>query len=489
MQRSSGIILPISSLPSPHGIGTFGRAAYEFADFLAESNQKYWQILPLGPTSYGDSPYQCFSSFAGNPYFIDLDELCEKGLLTKAEVKGVNWGDDDRFVDYGKVYANRFLLLEKAFARFSRNHELDAFIESRDWLFDYALFMALKEHFKGAPWTDWPDEGIRLRKPEAVKAYTALLAERVRFYCFLQYLFFEQWNALRAYVKGQGIGIIGDLPIYVPLDAADVWAHPEIFWLDEDKKPVMVAGVPPDAFSEEGQLWGNPLYDWERLEQTGYAWWMKRVQAAADCFDVVRLDHFRGFCDYYAVPYGAENAKEGEWKKGPGRAFVDKLKQTFPNTAFIAEDLGFLTPEVHALREYSGFMGMKVLQFAFDASASSDYLPHKYPRNCACYTGTHDNTTALAWFEQISPRDRYFAARYLGLSEEEGVHWGLIRGGMGSVADLFVAQMQDYLGLGDEGRVNRPGEREGNWQFRIESNALTPELSTRILDMTKMFGR
>lgn len=489
MRRSSGIILPIFSLPSPYGIGTLGRAAFVFADFLAASGQKYWQILPTGPTGYGDSPYQSFSSFAGNPYFIDLEKLAEKGLLTFAEIEGVDWGSDERRVNYGRVYEGRFPLLKKAFQRFSDDSALDAFIRSRHWLKDYALFMAVKDYFGGAPWTDWPDEDIRLRKPKALQAYGEMLAERVRFYCFLQYLFFEQWEKLRNHVRSLGIGIIGDLPIYVPLDSADVWANPECFQLDGDRKPVRVAGVPPDAFNEEGQLWGNPLYDWAYLQKTNYEWWMERVAAAASAFDVVRLDHFRGFCGYYAVLYGAQNAKEGEWLHGPGRAFVDRLKQTFPNTAFIAEDLGFLTPDVHELREYAGFMGMKVLQFAFDAHGDSDYLPHKYPRNCACYTGTHDNTTALAWFSQISPRDRYFAARYLGLSEEEGVHWGLIRGGMGSVADLFVAQMQDYLGLGDEGRVNRPGEREGNWQFRIESNALTPELSTRILDMTKMFGR
>jgi len=489
MRRSSGIILPIFSLPSPHGIGTLGQAAHDFAAFLAAAGQRYWQILPIGPTGYGDSPYQSFSSFAGSPYFIDLDTLAEQGLLTRAEIEGADWGADCRRVDYGKVYENRFPLLQKAFERFAEQEKVDAFFACRPRAFDYALFMALKDHFANAPWTMWPDADIRLRKPKAVRAYAEMLLNRVRFYGFLQYLFFEQWRELRNCLRRLGIGVIGDLPIYVPLDSADVWANREVFQLDGEGNPLMVAGVPPDAFSGDGQLWGNPLYDWDYLQKTGYAWWMERAAAAAGLFDVVRLDHFRGFCDYYAVPFGAQNAKEGTWKPGPGKAFIDRLKQTFPGTGFIAEDLGFLTPEVHELREYAGFMGMKVLQFAFDAKGDSDYLPHKYPRNCACYTGTHDNTTALAWFSQISPRDRYFAARYLGLSEEEGVHWGLIRGGMGSVADLFVAQMQDYLGLGDEGRVNRPGEREGNWQFRIESNALTPELSTRILDMTKMFGR
>ncbi|MGI6151094.1 MAG: 4-alpha-glucanotransferase [Christensenellales bacterium] len=489
MRRSSGIILPIFSLPSPHGIGTFGREAYEFADFLAASRQKYWQILPLGPTGYGDSPYQSFSSFAGNPYFIDLDKLAEQGLLTRAEIEGVDWGTDGEKVDYGKIYANRFPLLEKAFARFQGDDELDAWIKGQNWLFDYALFTALKDHFDGAPWIEWPDEEIRLKKPEAVQAYARLLAPRLRFYCFLQYLFFEQWNALREYVRNLDIGVIGDLPIYVPLDSADCWSNPEVFWLDGNRKPIMVAGVPPDVFNADGQLWGNPLYDWDYLAQTGYSWWMARTLAAASRFDVIRLDHFRGFCDYYAVPYGAATAREGEWKKGPGRVFIDRLKHTFPHTSFIAEDLGFLTREVHALREYSGFMGMKVLQFAFNAGDSSDYLPHKYPRNCACYTGTHDNTTARGWFDQCKEEDREYAVRYLGLSQEEGFHWGLIRGGMGSVADLFVAQMQDVLGLGDDARTNRPGEGQGNWQFRIQRGACTAEPAERIAKMTRMFGR
>ncbi len=481
--------MPISSLPSPWGIGTFGRAAYEFADFLAAAGQKYWQILPLGPTGYGDSPYQCFSSFAGNPYFIDLGKLAEQELLTPAEIDSADWGADAQNVDYGKLYFGRFPLLEKAFARFERSDALDEFSKNREWLLDYALFMALKDHFGGKAWTEWPDEQIRLRKPKAVETYAKKLSQRVRFHCFLQFLFFEQWNELREYVKGLGIGIIGDLPIYVPLDSADVWARPEAFLLDGDRNPLGVAGVPPDYFNADGQLWGNPLYDWAYLQKTGYSWWMARVSAAASCFDVIRLDHFRGFCDYWAVPYGAKTAREGEWKKGPGRGFIDALKAAFPNLPVIAEDLGFLTKEVHALRDYSGFMGMKVLQFAFDSREPSDYLPHTYPKNCACYTGTHDNTTAAAWFAECGGEDRAYAARYLGLSEAEGFNWGLIRGGMGSVADLFVAQIQDYLGLGEEARMNTPGKAQGNWQFRVEPGVCAPELAEKIAGMTRMFGR
>lgn len=479
----------ISSLPSPYGIGTFGRAAYEFADFLAAAGQKYWQILPLGSTGCGDSPYQCFSSFAGNPYFIDLEKLAEQGLLTPAEIEAADWGADARNVDYGKLYFGRFPLLEKAFARFKRNDALDGFSKNREWLLDYALFMALKDHFGGKAWTEWPDEQIRLRKPKAVETYANKLSERVRFHCFLQFLFFEQWNELREYATRLGIGLIGDLPIYVPLDSADVWACPGAFLLDGDRNPVKVAGVPPDYFNEDGQLWGNPVYDWDYLKKTGYSWWMERVSAAASCFDVIRLDHFRGFCDYWAVPYGAKTAREGEWQKGPGRGFIDALKRSFPDLPIIAEDLGFLTQEVHELRDYSGFMGMKVLQFAFDSREPSDYLPHNYPRNCACYTGTHDNTTASAWFAGCSGEDRAYAARYLGLSEAEGFNWGLIRGGMGSVADLFVAQIQDYLGLDESARMNRPGEGRGNWRFRVKPGECTAELAEKIAGMTRMFGR
>ncbi len=349
--------------------------------------------------------------------------------------------------------------------------------------------MALKDYFGGKAWIEWPDEQIRLKKPESVAEYAKLLKDKVRFHCFMQFLFHEQWNALRKYAKSMGIGIIGDLPIYVPLDSADVWANPLAFALDEERKPIDVAGVPPDYFNEDGQLWGNPLYNWDYLKKTGYSWWMERIAAAADSFDILRLDHFRGFCDYWAVPFGEETARKGEWRKGPGKDFIDTLKRTFPNLSIIAEDLGYLTPQVHELRDYSGFMGMKILQFAFDSREPSDYLPHNYPRNCACYTGTHDNTTAAAWFCECSEEDKEYATRYLGLSEKEGFNWGLTRGGMGSVADLFVAQMQDYLDLGAQARMNVPGKGTGNWQFRVKPGVCTLQLAERIAQLTKLFGR
>ena len=365
MNRSSGILLPISSLPSPYGIGTFGAAAYAFADFLHEAGQKYWQLLPLGPTSYGDSPYQSFSTFAGNPYFVDLDLLIEDGLLLAEEVEACDWGEDPRHVDYGKIYESRFAILAKAKARgYARDYEdVQAFCqENEQWLDNYALYMACKKHFGMKAWSEWEDKDIRMHRPEAVEKYRRDLQEDMELFIYIQYLFFKQWNALRAYINDLGIEIIGDLPIYVSMDSADVWAEPEYFVLNEERIPLEVAGVPPDYFSEDGQLWGNPIYDWEAMAKDGYGWWIRRIEGAGKLYDVIRIDHFRGFDTYWAVPYGEKTAKIGQWKHGPGMDLVGLLKKTFPKLEFIAEDLGEQSPSVRQLLADSGFPGMKILE-------------------------------------------------------------------------------------------------------------------------------
>jgi 4-alpha-glucanotransferase len=492
MERSSGILMPVFSLPSPYGIGTLGKAARNFIDFLKASKQRWWQILPVGPTSYGDSPYQSFSSFAGNPYFIDLDMLAEDGLLTEDEIAACDFGDDPRKVDYGKLYENRFALLEKAFARgWERDRaEVAQFSEANSsWLADYALYMAVKKHFGMAAWLEWPDEDIRLHKPEAVSRYGELLEADVRFYTYLQFLFYRQWDLLRSYAKEQGIGIIGDIPIYVPLDSADVWSAPENFQLDENNLPVEVAGVPPDYFNEDGQLWGNPLYDYDHMAEDGYGWWIRRVGGAEKLYDVIRIDHFRGFESYYAVPYGEETARNGRWVKGPGMALVGVIRDWFRDLRFIAEDLGYPSEEVRQLLADSGFPGMRLLEFAFDGTAENTFPPHCHINNCVCYIGTHDNQPVMGWKETAEPAEVEMARKYLGLNDEEGFAAGFLRGGMSSVADLFVAQMQDYLELGAEARINEPGKLGGNWTWRATPEVFTEELALRIAALTEIYGR
>ena len=492
MKRSCGILMPISSLPSPHGIGTLGAEARKFVDFLADAGQSWWQILPVGPTSYGDSPYQSFSAYAGNPYFVDLDLLCEDGLLTPAEVNSVNWGTDPAKVDYSAIYNGRFPLLHLAMERgWERDADKVAAFseENASWLPDYALFMAVKRHFGMQSWTEWPDEDIRLRRPEAVARYQEELADDIRLFTYIQYLFFRQWEDLRSYAHEKGIGIIGDLPIYVAMDSADVWADPRAFQLDERNVPAEVAGVPPDYFTADGQLWGNPLYDWDAMKADGYTWWIRRIAGASRLYDILRIDHFRGLESYWAVPYGETTAKIGRWVKGPGMDLIGVLTEKFPNIQFIAEDLGYLTPEVRQLLEDSGLPGMKVLEFAFDSREAANYLPHTYPRHCVCYAGTHDNATLMGWKDEAAPADIAMARQYLGLNDEEGFHWGVLRGGQSSVADLFVAQMQDYLGLGSGARMNTPGILGGNWQWRMLPGQITDALTARIADMARLYGR
>ena len=491
MDRHSGILLHISSLPSRYGIGTLGREAYAFADFLHAAGQKYWQLLPMGPTSYGDSPYQSFSTFAGNPYFIDLELLAEDGLLDRAELEEIDWGGEPGYVDYGKIYQSRFDVLYKAFrAGYPRDREaVERFAKENKWLDNYALFMALKRHFGMKSWLQWPEADIRLHKPEAVERWRKELAEDVQFFSYLQYIFFQQWEALREYIHSLGIQIIGDLPIYVAGDSSDVWAEPEFFQLGEDNVPKEVSGVPPDYFSADGQLWGNPLYDYDRMRADGYGWWIRRVEGAGRLFDIIRIDHFRGLESYWAVPYGEETARKGRWRKGPGMELVGTLTNWFPNLSFIAEDLGFLTPEVHKLLRSSGLPGMKVLEFAFDAREPSNYLPHTYSPHCVCYVGTHDNETVMQWREQADRADVSMARKYLGLNDAEGFHWGMIRGGMSSVADTFVVQMQDCLGLGAEGRMNTPGVPAGNWRWRLLPGDAKPALAKKLMQYTRMYGR
>lgn len=490
--RKSGILLPISSLPGRYGIGSFGEEAYRFADFLAASGQSAWQILPLGPTSYGDSPYSSFSSSAGNPYFIDLDKLIEEGLLDKDEVEGVDWGSEPEYIDYGKIYEHRFDVLRLACERGWAGDagKIAAFVDSnRGWLPDYALFMALKRHFGMKSWIEWPDEDARMRKSDVIEKYRCELDADIRLFTWAQYKFFEQWDALREYVHSLGIEIIGDIPIYVALDSADVWSDPKSFLLDERNVPTVVAGVPPDYFCADGQLWGNPIYDWEHMKSDGYGWWIRRIESAKRLYDVIRIDHFRGFDSYWAVPYGEETAKNGEWRTGPGIGLVGVLRDWFHDTRFIAEDLGYLTPSVMQLVKDSGFPGMKVLEFAFDSREPSNYLPHTYTPNCVCYVGTHDNETAMQWWKKISRADSAYARRYLGLNSREGINWGLIRGGMSSVAELFVGQLSDFLGLGAEARINEPGNPSGNWRWRLQPGQLTDELAAKIYEYTRMYGR
>lgn len=484
--------MAVSSLPSKYGIGTLGKAAYDFADFLKSAGQRVWQMLPLGPTGYGDSPYSAFSTYAGNPYYIDLETLCGDGLLNRKYLDAIDWGGEADRVDYGKIYERRFEVLERACAAGWKKHsgEIAEFeMENASWLPDYALFMALKRRFGMSSWTEWPDEDIRLRRPEAVEKYRAELSADVRLFTFIQFEFYRQWSALREYVHALGIEIVGDIPIYVALDSADVWAEPECFLLDEKNAPTEVSGVPPDYFCEDGQLWGNPLYNWERMAADGYGWWIRRIEGARRLYDILRIDHFRGLESYWCVPRGAATAAEGEWRKGPGMALIGTLKSWFPGVRIIAEDLGFQTDAVRDLLRDSGLPGMKVLEFAFDSREPSNYLPHTYSPECVCYVGTHDNETLTEWLSVAGGEDLAFAEKYLGLNDAEGRAWGVIRGGMSSVAKLFVCQMQDCLGLGAQARMNIPGTTQGNWRWRLEPGQASDTLAEKLRSYAKMYGR
>ena len=487
--RESGILMHITSLPGDFGVGTMGKSAFAFVDFLKQAKQSHWQILPLTPTGYGDSPYQSCSTYAGNPYLIDLQLLIEDGLLEENEVNAIHWCDREDKVNFGTLYENRGKILRLAYSRFEDQEALDAFSRKHSsWLPDFALFMALKDQYQGAPWYTWRNE-LKYRQPEAIWTARQELKEQIRFYYFQQYLFYTQWEALRSYAHENGVQIIGDVPIYVPYDSADVWSSPEYFQLDQQLQPVSVAGCPPDGFSEDGQLWGNPLYRWDLMEKDGFSWWLRRLAAAGELYDIVRIDHFRGLEAYWSVPYGDTTARNGKWIKGPGMQFINAIKKGLPELKMIAEDLGFLTQEVLDLRDESGFPGMKVLGFAFDSREPSEYLPHTYERNCVCYTGTHDNMTMRQWFETAPQEAVEYAAKYMCLNEQEGYVWGTIRTAMSSVSDLCVVQMQDYLELGGDARMNFPGTTGSNWVWRAENGCFTEALAEKIYQMTQLYGR
>lgn len=489
--RESGILMPVSSIPSKYGIGCFSKEAFEFIDFLVAAGQKMWQVLPLGPTSYGDSPYQSFSTFAGNPYFIDLEALIGCGLLSYEECDACDFGEDEKSVDYEALYKSRYKVLKKAFRRFTSNREYETFVEeNKDWLDDYSMYMAIKDVHEGKSWDQWP-KALRQRDPAELCKVQIELKDDIEFYRFLQYMFHKQWKNLHEYANKKGISIIGDIPIYIAYDSADAWANPALFELDEDLKPIIVAGCPPDAFSKTGQLWGNPIYAWDYHKKTGYAWWLKRMRQCMQMYDVIRVDHFRGFDEYYTIPYEDETAEHGAWKKGPGMDLFAVIQKEMPNTRVIAEDLGFITDTVIKLVHDTGYPGMKVLQFAFDSREESDYLPHNYDKNCVVYTGTHDNDTIRGWYDTMDPEDRKLSVRYMNnaTTPRSEIHWDFIRMAMASVANLCIIPVQDYLGLGTEARINIPSTLGGNWTYRLEKGQLTEELAGKIKKMTKLYGR
>ena len=492
--RRAGVLLPVSSLPGKYGIGTFGKAAYDWVDYLKASGQSLWQILPLGPTGYGDSPYQSFSTFAGNPYFIDLEKLIEEKLVTQAECDALDWGGSERYVDYEKMFTSRFAILRKAYSRALRKGLLTdkAFMsfcrKNKSWLDDYALYMAVKNHYEGKSYLLWDDD-IRLREKKAVKRYSELLKDETDFYRFQQFKFDEQWKALKKYANENGIMIIGDIPIYVAPDGADTWSEPELFQLDEKGYPTAVAGCPPDAFTADGQLWGNPLYDWDYHKKTGYKWWMKRLKACFDMYDIVRIDHFRGFYSYWSVPYGDKNARGGKWIKGPGYDFFAFMRKELGDRPVIAEDLGFLTEGVIKMVEKTGYPGMKILQFGFDPSAGSEHVPHLYERNFVVYTGTHDNDTILHWSLNCDKKTAKYAMKYTGVSRRKDLPDALIRECYASCADTCIIPLQDFLGLDNEARINTPSTLGDNWKWRSAYSDWTIKLSKRMNKLVRIYGR
>jgi 4-alpha-glucanotransferase len=493
LPRASGILLHPTSLPGRFGIGDLGHEAYRFVDFLAGAGQTLWQVMPLGPTGYGDSPYQSFSSFAGNPLLISPELLVEDDLLLQYDIDTAPFFAEGR-VDFGAVIPFKQGLLRRAYERFQaqatpiRRAAFRAFCRrNAAWLDDYALFAALKEAHNGAVWSAW-EKGIAAREPDALRDWRRKLADAIEAQKFVQYLFFTQWGALKEYANAYDIRIIGDLPIFVAYDSADVWAHPEMFFLDDEGQPTLVAGVPPDFFSETGQLWGNPLYRWDVLAKDGYAWWIERVRAAFKLVDIIRLDHFRGFEGYWEVPFGELTAVKGRWVKGPGADLFNAILAALGPVPIIAEDLGVITPEVVALRDQFDFPSMKVFQFAFTTDASHEFLPHNYRRNCVVYTGTHDNDTALGWFQSAPANERDFALQYTNGDGKE-FNWDLMRWALASVADTAIVPLQDVLGLGNEARMNLPGRLGGNWSWRYVTGSLAPELQDRLGGLAEMYGR
>lgn len=491
LTRGAGVLLPISSLPSPYGIGTLGQAAYQFVDTLAAAGQKYWQVLPLGPTSYGDSPYQSFSAFAGNPYFIDLDRLVAEGLLSESKVASCDWGREDGYVDYSNLFENRFLVLKIAYER-SQHKKLDSyktFCENNSfWLEDYSLYMALKFHFENKEWLEW-NEPIRVREPQAVAKYAKMLKDEVDFWKFTQYKFFEQWNALKAYANEQGIRIIGDIPLYVALDSADVWVHGDLFELDERKKPINIAGVPPDAFSADGQRWGNPLYDWAKMEETDFFWWRERMKANAKLYDIIRIDHFIGIVRFFSIPAENPTAVGGTWRLGPGTKLTNVISESIGDAQIIAEDLGVIVPMVKKVLVKTGFPGMKVLQFAFDGGPTNDYLPHNYTTdNIIAYSGTHDNETTVGFLNGVSAAKRRYICDYLDTRRKD-LPAKFIQVLYASNASVAIVQAQDLLGLGNEARMNVPSTVGLNWRWRMTKSQLEAIEIDRLKHLVTLYGR
>ena len=494
--RKSGVLMPIFSLPGRYGIGDFSEEGRRFVDFLREAGQSCWQILPIGPTGYGDSPYQSFSTFAGNPYFISPDELKKQGLLTEEDCEELAKDAPEEAVDYGYLYNSRYRILRKAFEVW-KQRETPGFPEYLEensfWIEDYALFMAVKDSFGGAGFSFWDNE-IRFRKPEALARYREELADDILFYEFLQYEFTREWFALKEYANSRGVEIIGDIPIYVSPDSADFWASPELFQTDDENLPSRVAGCPPDGFSATGQLWGNPLYDWDYHEQTNYDWWLKRISKCREFYDIIRIDHFRGFDEYYSIPAGEDTAKNGRWVKGPGMKLFRKIKEKLGNIQIIAEDLGYITDSVREMVRESGYPNMKIIEFAFDSRDSSSrdaYYPHNYTKNCVVYTGTHDNETLAGWLGSILPEEREELRTYLHTrsDEDQVLVDGCINLAEASVADLCIIPMQDWLGLDNRARINQPSTLGKNWTWRVAPGDLDEELAARMHRMTTAYGR
>ncbi|MCX6282164.1 MAG: 4-alpha-glucanotransferase [Bacteroidetes bacterium] len=492
-ERASGILLHPTSLPGKYGIGTLGKAAFNFIDFLSKAKQQYWQILPLGPTGFGDSPYQCYSAHAGNPDLIDPDLLVSQHLLANDDLNSMPHFEEGS-VDYDKVQKARLPLLIKAFHSFNE-HAADLeklayrnFLKSHaPWLNDYALFRAVKEDSGNKPWYNW-DKDLKTREPGALKEAENRLSSKIDFHKFLQFLFFKQWTSVKDYAKKHKIRIIGDIPLYISLDSSDAWANPGEFEFDGELKPIRVGGVPPDYFSETGQLWGNPLFRWDIMKHNNYKWWMDRIRTNLTLYDVIRIDHFRGFAAYWAVPYAEETAIKGEWIPGPGKDFFSALKNEFGDLPIIAEDLGVMTPDVEDLRDSFGLPGMKILEFAFDSSEANEYIPYSYNKNCIVYTGTHDNDTVVGWFKKASEDDRKQVLDYIHCDDKD-IHWSFVRLAWSSVANIAIVPMQDLLGLDSEARMNLPGTTGGNWNWRAREADFPAELATALAALTSLYGR
>lgn len=485
--RQSGILLPVTSLPSPYGIGTMGKAAYNWIDFLENAKQSYWQVLPLGPTSFKDSPYQTFSAFAGNPYLIDLDLLVDEGLLMEKEL--TKYSTSELFIDYGILYNWRFKVLKKAYERFdNKNDAFNIFVKKESyWLDDYALFMAVKNYFDGKSWQEWPDD-YKFKKKAVINNFIENYIEEIEFYKFIQFVFDSQWKNLKAYANEKKVKIIGDVPIYVALDSVDVWSNPEEYQLDVELKPKRVAGCPPDAFAKKGQLWGNPLYDYQKMKKNNFKWWNTRIKKSFELYDVVRIDHFRGFESYYSIDAKETTAENGKWVKGPGMKLFKSI-ENLKNLSIIAEDLGFLTPEVYKLLNQTGFPGMKILQFGFDKNDDSPYNPHNYLPNCVVYTGTHDNPPIRTWFDNLDEETKHMVSEYVNLTTEDKICDRMVRLALASVANIAIIPIQDYLGLGSDSRINTPSISENNWRWRLDEKYITKDLANYILFLTKLYKR